>query len=160
MKLLNLGVGLRNCIPFIKSKQQVYHNTCLILFHKRIIYIVLVQQRMLQHFIAEIMLSSALSFPYTMLKWNKLDRNIQQPKTMLSYRNSLLKIDRPIPKPIYNIHNPTGLKLLTLRLGMSHLNQDKFYHNFRGCVDTLCPCGLEIESSYHFFLLCHYFTDI
>ena len=46
LNLLNLGVGLGNCVPFIKLKQQVYHNTFLILFHKPIIYIILVQQRM------------------------------------------------------------------------------------------------------------------
>ena len=37
LDFLNLGVGLGNCVPFIKLKQQVYHNTCLIFFHKPII---------------------------------------------------------------------------------------------------------------------------
>ena len=37
---------LGNCVPFIKLKQQLYHNTIIILFHKPIIYIILVQQRM------------------------------------------------------------------------------------------------------------------
>ena len=106
------------------------------------------------------MLSSILSCPHTMLKLNEFERNIQQSKTMLLFRNSLLKIDRPIPKLIYNIHNPRGLKLLTLRLGMSHLNQDKFNHYFRDCVNPLCPCSLEIESCSYFFLRCYYFTDI
>ena len=32
---------------------------------------------------------------------------------MFSFRNSLLKIDQPTPKPGYNIHGLTGLKLLT-----------------------------------------------
>ena len=82
---------------------------------------------------------------------------------MLSFRNSMLKTGWPIPKPIYNIHNPTGLTLLNrLRVGLSHLNQHKFNHNFRDCVTPLCPplyC-LEIESPFDFFLHCHYFTDI
>ena len=45
-------------------------------------------------------------FPYTILEWNKLDRNIQLSKTsvILSFRNSLLKIGRPIPKLTYDIH--------------------------------------------------------
>ena len=46
LNLLNLGVGLGNCVTFIKLKQQVYHNTFLVLFHKPIIYIIVVQQRM------------------------------------------------------------------------------------------------------------------
>ena len=64
LNLLNLGFGLGNCVSFIKLKQQVYHNTYLILFYKLIIYIKLVQQRMLQYFIAELMLSfiSAYNF--------------------------------------------------------------------------------------------------
>ena len=34
---------------------------------------------------------------------------------------------RPKPGPLYNIHNPSGIKLLTrLRLGLSHLNEHKF----------------------------------
>ena len=68
---------------------------------------------------------------------------------------------RPTPKPIYNIQNPNGLKLLTrLRLGLSHLNEHKFNHNFKDCVNPLCSCSLEVESVPHFFLHCHYFTDI
>ena len=49
-------------------------------------------------------------FPYIILEWNKLDKNIRQ---------------WPTPKPVYNIHNPTGLKLLT-RLRLFETN-----HNFR-----------------------------
>ena len=89
-------------------------------------------------------------FPYAILEWKKLDKNIQQSKTIKSYRNSLLKIGWPTPKPVFNIHNATGLKLLTrLRLGLSHLNEHRFNYNSRDCVNPLCPCSLE--SSSHFF---------
>ena len=100
-------------------------------------------------------------FPSQILEWNKLERKIRQPSTLLTFRNSLLKIGRPVPKPVYNIHNPNVLKLLTrLRLGLSHLNEHKFNHNFKDCVNPLCFCSLEVESGCHFFLHCHYFTDI
>ena len=39
LNLLNLVVGLRNYVLFIKSKQLEYQNTCLVLFLKPIIYI-------------------------------------------------------------------------------------------------------------------------
>ena len=79
-------------------------------------------------------------FPYTILEWNKLDRNIQQSNTIMSIRNSLLKIGWHTLKPVYNNYNPTVLKLLTrLRVGLSHLNEHKFNHNFRDCVNLLCP---------------------
>ena len=80
---------------------------------------------------------------------------------MVSFRNSLLKTSWSILKPIYNMHIPPGLTLLNrLRVGLSHLNQHKFNHNFREWVNPLCPCSLEIESPLDFFLHCHYFTDI
>ena len=80
---------------------------------------------------------------------------------MLSFTNVLLKIGRPTPKPVYNIHDPNGLRLLTrLRLGFSHLNEHKFNHNFKECVNPLCSCSLKVESVSHFLLHCHYFTDI
>ena len=90
-----------------------------------------------------------------------LDRKIRQSLTLLTFGNSLLKMVRPTPKPIYNIQNPNGLKLLTiLRLGLSHLNEHKFNDNFKDCVNLLCSCCLEVESVPHFFLHCYYFTDI
>ena len=32
--------------------------------------------------------------------------------------------------------------------------------NFEGCINTLCTCTLEIESTTHFFLHCHYYNNI
>ena len=76
-------------------------------------------------------------FPYVIVEWNKLDVNLRNAKSFLIFRNSLMKIERPIQNPIYNIHDPMplamflplamGIKYLTrLRLGLSHLNDHKF----------------------------------
>ena len=71
-------------------------------------------------------------FPYSIIEWNKLDINLCNAKSFLIFRNSLLKIGRPMQNSIYNIHDPVGIKYLTrLRLGLSHLNEHKFKHNFR-----------------------------
>ena len=105
-------------------------------------------------------------FPSTISEWNKLDLKIRQSKTLLTFRNALIKIGRPIPKPIYNVHNPVGLKLLTrLRLGLSHLNQHKFNHNFQDCLNPLCSCSLEVECVFPFLsalslLLKHTFNPL
>ena len=97
--------------------------------------------KMLQYFIVELMLSSTLFFLSIILEWNKLERKIRQSSSILTSRNSLLKIGRPAPRPIYNIQNPIGLKLLTrLRLGLSNLNEDKFNDNFKDCLNLLCSC--------------------
>ena len=71
---------------------------------------------------------------------------------MLPFKNVFLKIGRPTPKPVYNINDHNGLRLLTrLRLGLSHLNEHKFNYNFKDCVNPLCPCSLQVESVSHFF---------
>ena len=52
-----------------------------------------------------------------------------------------------------------GIKLLTiLRVGLSHLREHKFRHNFQDTINLLCSCSLEIELISHFFLRCQNFT--
>ena len=63
--------------------------------------------------------------------------------------------------PIYIIHNPLGIRLLIrLRLGFSHLNEHRFYHNFNNYINQLYTCTLEIESTTRFFLHCHFYSII
>ena len=72
----------------------------------------------------------------------------------------MLKSIRPLSKPIYDVNNPPGVQLLTrLRLGFSHLNEHRFNHNFEGFINPLCTCTLEVESTTHFFLHCHYYYN-
>ena len=54
-----------------------------------------------------------------------------------------------------------GLKLFTrLRVGLRHLNENRFNHNFESCLNPLCTCSLEVESKTHFSLHCHHFNAI
>ena len=99
-------------------------------------------------------------FPWTIAEWNKLDLKCRK-CTYNVFRNHLLKSIQPLSNPIYNIHDPLGIRLLTrLRLGLSHLNEHRFNHNFDNCINPLCTCTLETESTTHFFLHCHFFTNI
>ena len=51
------------------------------------------------------------------------------------------------------------LKLLTrLRLGLIHLNEHKFLHNFEDCLNPLCSYSLEIEDTTHYLLHCQNFS--
>ena len=55
----------------------------------------------------------------------------------------------------FDINNPYDLKLLTrLRLGLSDLCHNKFRHNFQDCINAICGCGLEIETTTHLLLHC------
>ena len=100
-------------------------------------------------------------FPYTATEWNKLDVDVRKSKSYAIFLNTLLKLGRPNQNAIYNINNPVGLKLLTrLRLGVSHLNEHRFNHNFQNCINPLCSFILEIESASHFLLHCHHNTNV
>ena len=61
---------------------------------------------------------------------------------------------------VFNIYNPRGIKLLTmLRVGLSHLREHKYQHNFRDTLNPFCPCdGKSIEPVNHFFLRCPNYT--
>ena len=77
------------------------------------------------------------------------------------FKASLLKMGCPHANSSHRIHNPIGIRLLTcLRLGLSHLNEHKFRHNFADCVKPLCSCGIKPETKLHFFLHCCNFLNI
>ena len=44
-------------------------------------------------------------------------------------------------------------------IGMSHLREHKFKHNFQDCLNPICSCDLDIESTSHFLLYCTTFND-
>ena len=63
--------------------------------------------------------------------------------------------------PVHNIQNYISSKLLTrLTLVLSHLIEHRFDHSFQNCISPLCNCSLEVESTAHFFLHCHYYHNI
>ena len=71
-------------------------------------------------------------FPSTIIEWNKLDHNIRISSSFNIFRKSILKFIRPSANSLFNCHNPKGIKFITrLRLGLSHLRQHKFKHNFQ-----------------------------
>ena len=94
----------------------------------------------------EFLLNSFLSF--TISEWNKLDPGSRKVKTYSLFRKNLLPFIRPIEDSIYSIYDPLGIKLVhRLRLGLSHLREHKFRHNFADTMNPLCSCYLEIDST-------------
>ena len=91
----------------------------------------------------------------TVIEWNSLDCHLRNTPSISIIKQNILKFILLGPNKVYNVHNPTGLKLLTrLHLGLSHLRAHKFSHNFSDCLDELCICGNNIESTNHFLLQC------
>ena len=74
----------------------------------------------------------------------------------MSFKHSLLQFIRPTASPVYRVHHPRGLKLLTrLRLGFSHLREHKFRHNFHDTINPFRLCKTnDIETNEHFLLHC------
>ena len=90
-------------------------------------------------------------FPNSIIEWNKFSSSTRN-STYPEFRNHLLKITRLVSN---------GLKLLTrLRLGLNHLNEHRFNHNFQECINPLYTCSFEVESTVHISLHCHHYHDI
>ena len=95
-------------------------------------------------------------FPSVISEWNKLDLEICNSASLEIFKKYLLNFIRLNSNCVFNINNPLGLRLLTrLRIGFSHLKEHKLKYNFQ---DSLCSCGIAVESTVHFFLHCPNFT--
>ena len=70
------------------------------------------------------------------------------------------RIYKPQPNSISNVSNSLGLTYLTrLRVGLSHLREHKFHHNFLDSLNPTCNCGNAIESTKHYLLHCSNFKN-
>ena len=66
----------------------------------------------------------------------------------------------PVQSNIYHIFDTKDLKFLTrLRLGLSHLNDHQFHHNFKNYLNLLCSDSLEIEDTSYYLLHCQHFSN-
>ena len=93
--------------------------------------------------------------PAVILESNKLDVNIRNSASFNIFKRVILKFTRPEPNQVFNVDSSEGLKFLTrIRLGLSHLADLKFRHNFQDCINPACSCCQEIETSTHFLLHC------
>ena len=56
--------------------------------------------------------------------------------------------------------NSIGIKLVTkFRLGLSHLSDHKFKHNFLDFLNPICCCGNDNETAVHYLLHCSIFLE-
>ena len=84
-------------------------------------------------------------FPAVILEWNNLDVNIRNSASCNFFKRVIPKFTRPEPNQVFNVDSSEGLKFLTrIRLGLRQNCQD--------CVNPVCSCGQEIETSTHFLL--------
>ena len=97
-------------------------------------------------------------FAFCISEWNKLSKSTKQSENIKKFKNTLTNDIKCNDWSLFSIHYPQSVKLLSqLRQYFSRLNKHKFRHNFKECTSPMCGCGLEIESTRHFFLHCHFY---
>ena len=97
--------------------------------------------------------NSRTLFASNVSEWNRLDLRIRNYESLPIFRKKYSSFQKTSSQFYLNYHNPKGVKLITrLRLGMSHLREHKFKHNFQDSINPLCNCGHDIESTTHFVL--------
>ena len=75
-------------------------------------------------------------FPSALSEWFKLDESIRNSESISIFKNKLFSFICPDQSSIFNIFDPVGIKFLTrLRLDFSHLNEHRFCHNFKNCLN-------------------------
>ena len=100
-------------------------------------------------------------FSLIIIEWNKLDWEIKNSESIVTFKKRILSFIRPSANSTFNCHNPRGIKLLSrLRLGLSHLREHKFKHSFQDSLNPFCSCGKgEVESSSHYLLHCSNYSE-
>ena len=99
-------------------------------------------------------------FPYTIKAWNNLDDEAKSKPSVESFKKYVNSNYLRSPgNPTFGIRDSFGIKLLTkIRVNFSDLRDHRFHHNFN-CRIPVCRCGLEDETSAHYFLRCPLFTN-
>ena len=76
---------------------------------------------------------------------------LRNAKSFKKFKNTLLQLGQRTTDLIYRIHHPSCLKLFPrLWLGLNHLKDHRFKHNFGNCINALSSCSFEVNSTKHF----------
>ena len=89
-------------------------------------------------------------FPYCIENWNKLDNSVKI-LPLTCFKNHLNSFIRPKGKRFYGINDNSGMKLSKIKVQFSDLRDHRYTHNFN-CKSPFCSCGLEYETTVHYFL--------
>ena len=93
-------------------------------------------------------------FPYCIENWSKLDNSVKILPSLTCFKKHLDSFIRPKGNVFYGINDNSGIELLTkIRVAFSDLRDHRYTHNFN-CNSPICACGMEDETSVHYFLCC------
>ena len=99
-------------------------------------------------------------FSSTVIEWNKLIILVIRNRLVLLKNKSSNSPDQILIVRLMWIILMELMKLLTrLQVGLSHLHEHKFRHNFQDSLDPFCNCSRHIETTIHFFLHCSNYSN-
>ena len=94
-------------------------------------------------------------FPHCAETWGNLSEELRNINSINTFKSCILNFVRPRENSVFEVHDINGVKLLThLRLDFSHLNEDKFWHNFNDIINHTCSYSKEPETTNHYQLHC------
>ena len=68
-----------------------------------------------------------------------------------AFKNSILNLITAFPGNSFDCDNHKDFGLITqLHVGLNHLREHKFKHNFGDSLNPVCSCGVDIKSTLHF----------
>ena len=98
-------------------------------------------------------------FPLCAKEWGNISVELRNIDSINTFESSILNFVRPRENSVFAVHDINDLKLLTsLRLSFSHLNENKFRHNFNDTINPMCQCGKEPETTLHYLLRCDFYS--
>ena len=67
---------------------------------------------------------------------------------------------RPSSDSFYSCYSSIEIKSITkIRLGLSHLREQKFKHSFQDSINSVCNYCNDVESAIHVFLYCPLYSN-
>ena len=98
-------------------------------------------------------------FPDAISSWNIFISHFENFPTYSSFKKYVIGCHRPVGKPVFDIHDPTGLRyLFQLRLGLSSLRSHKKKYGFSDTPSDICLCRLGTEDTRHFLFSCPFYA--
>ena len=98
-------------------------------------------------------------FPDAISSWNTFISHFEYFPTYSCFKKYMIGCHRPESKPVFDIHDPTGLRyLFQLRLGLSPLRSHKKRYGFSDTPSDFCLCMLGVEDTGHFLFSCPFYA--
>ena len=98
-------------------------------------------------------------FPDAIASWNTFIAHFENMPSLNALKTHLLTFFRPKKRSIFNIHDPTGTRILfQLRLGLSPLRSHKKRYKFIDTPSDLCLCNTGVEDIKHVLFKCPFYA--